>query len=88
MIDAYFVYVLRNPAMKRYIGLTADISKRLEQHNAGASKWTSRNGPWELVWQQGPMRLTEARKLENRLKRQKGGIGFRALTGLRPSSGS
>jgi putative endonuclease len=88
MIEAYFVYVLRNPAMKHYIGLTAHVAKRLEQHNAGISKWTGRHGPWKLVWQQGPMRLTEARKLENWLKHQKGGIGFRAFTGLPTSSGS
>jgi putative endonuclease len=86
--DNYSVYVLRNPAGKFYIGLTEDVTRRLTDHNTGQSKWTNKYGPWELAWQKGPMTLMEARKLENWLKRQKGGIGFHAFTGLRSSSGS
>jgi putative endonuclease len=78
----YWVYVLLNPFGQFYIGLTSDIAKRVAQHNSGQSKWTAKNGPWELAWQRGPMSLTEARKLENRLKRQHGGKGFFVLTGL------
>ncbi len=78
----YWVYVLCNPTGKLYIGLTEDVARRLNDHNTGRSKWTSKFGPWQRVWQQGPMSLTEARKLENWLKRQKGGIGFYAFAGL------
>jgi len=89
MSDAqYWVYVLRNPASKLYIGLTEDVACRLEQHNSGVSKWTKKHGPWKLAWQKGPMALGEARKLENLLKRQKGGTGFYKLTGLQPCSSS
>lgn len=84
----YWVYVLRNASDKLYIGLTDDVERRLGDHNAGRSKWTSKFGPWARVWQKGPMTLTEARKLEIWLKRQKGGIGFYAFTGLHRSSGS
>ena len=84
----YWVYVLRNAAGKFYIGVTTDVSKRLEQHNNGESKWTARYRPWTLVWTQGPMSLTDARKMENRLKSQRGGNGFFVLTGLTRSSGS
>ena len=80
--ENYWVYVLRNPAGRIYTGMTSDVARRVTEHNAGQSKWTSKFGPWELVWQQGPISLTEARKLENRLKRQRGGRGFFALTGL------
>ena len=86
--ENYWVYVLRNPAGKFYIGLTEDVARRLTDHNTGRSKWTKKFGPWELVWQRGPMTLTEARKLENWLKAQKGGNGFHTFTGLRSSSGS
>ena len=85
---AYWVYVLRNPEGKFYIGLTDDVGRRLNDHNSGQSKWTRKFGPWEVVWQKGPMTLTEARRLENWLKRQKCGVGFYAFTGLRRSSGS
>ena len=84
----YFVYVLQNPTGKFYIGLTEDVAVRLSQHNAGISKWTKGKGPWLAVWQRGPMTLSEARRLENQLKRQKGGDGFYQLTGLARCSGS
>ena len=84
----YRVYVLRNLSGRLYIGLTDDLERRLADHNAGKSKWTAKHGPWDRVWQSGPMTLTEARKLENRLKRHRGGIGFYTFTGLQRSSGS
>ncbi len=85
---AYQVYVVQNPGGKFYIGLTNDVARRLNDHNTGLSKWTSKFRPWKLVWQKGPMSLGAARKLESLLKRQKGGVGFYTLTGLRNSSGS
>jgi predicted GIY-YIG superfamily endonuclease len=89
MIDKrYWVYVLQNLSGKFYIGLTDNMERRLTDHNTGVSKWTKKRGPWELAWQKGPMSLTDARKLENWLKRQKGGNGFFNLTGLRTASGS
>jgi putative endonuclease len=46
----YRVYVLQNDASKYYIGLSEDVSVRLGEHNAGASRWTRAKGPWQLVW--------------------------------------
>ena len=83
MTDArYWVYVLRNRADKFYIGVSDNVTRRLSDHNAGRSKWTSKFRPWELVWQTGPMSLSQARQMESLLKRQKGGMGFYQLTGL------
>ena len=87
----YQVDVIQNSEGRFYIGLSEDITKRLEDHNTGVSKWTKYRGPWKLVWQSEAQSLTEARKLENRLKAQKGGDGFYRLTGLsrtQASSGS
>ncbi len=78
----YQVYVLRNLQGRRYIGLSEDVSRRLAQHNAGVSQWTSRRGPWSLVWTSERLTLTQARQLESYLKRQKGGVGFARVTGL------
>jgi len=86
--EQYWVYVLRNPRGRIYIGLSEDIARRVEQHNTGVSKWTKQRGPWELLWQQGPMTLGDARRLESLLKRQKGGDSFYRLTNLPRSSGS
>jgi putative endonuclease len=79
---AYRVYVLQNHAGKFYIGLTDDLPRRVDQHNSGASKWTKGKGPWVLRWQSEMLSLGDARRMENALKRQKGGSGFYKMTGL------
>jgi len=85
---AYRVYVIQNREGKFYIGVSDDAARRVEQHNSGQSRWTKGRGPWTIVWQSDDLSLSEARKLENRLKRQKGGHGLFHLVGVRPSSGS
>ena len=80
---AYQVYLIENPAGRTYIGLSDDVGRRLRDHNDGVSKWTSSRGPWELKWQSTPFdTLGKARRLGNRLKRQKGGVGLQALLDL------
>ena len=86
--NVYQVYVIRNSAGKFYIGLSENVSRRLEQHNQGVSKWTRHRGPWSLIWTSESLSLSEARKFENRLKRQKGGVGFGLLIGQRSASGA
>ncbi len=46
-----FVYVIVSVAdpQRRYVGLTWDVSKRLQSHNEGQSLQTSRHRPWRLV---------------------------------------
>jgi len=48
----YYCYVLYSPVSgKHYIGITENVSKRLEAHNNGISKWTKRYaGSWKLIW--------------------------------------
>ena len=82
MPQPYRVYVLRNPLGKSYVGLSDDVPRRLEQHNRGESRWTKNHRPWTLVWHSEDLSLTDARKLENRLKRQGRGKGFYSITGL------
>jgi putative endonuclease len=85
MPAAYRVYVLQNHAGRFYVGVTADVKQRLAEHNAGRSRWTRGKGPWVLRWQSEKLPLGDARRLENALKRQKGGSGFYNMTGLRRS---
>lgn len=45
------VYVLRsvrNPE-RHYVGLTADLSKRVDCHNAGQNAHTATDRPWSVV---------------------------------------
>jgi putative endonuclease len=82
MSAAYRVYVLENREGRFYTGLTDDVARRVEQHNDDESRWTRGRGPWRVVWQSAELSLTDARKLENRLKRQGRGKGFYSITGL------
>jgi putative endonuclease len=83
---AYRVYVIQNREGKFYIGLSDDAERRVQQHDRGESRWTKGRGPWAIVWQSEELSLTDARKLENRLKRQGRGKGFYAITGLHRDS--
>ena len=82
----YRVYVIQSGEGRFYIGLSDDVVRRVKQHNRGQSRWTKGRGPWKIVWQSEELSLTDARKLENRLKRQGRGKGFYAITGLHRSS--
>ena len=49
--DQRFVYVLRSlhdPA-RHYVGLTSDVARRLEWHNAGQNAHTAKNRPWRVL---------------------------------------
>ena len=83
MAAAYRVYVLQNPKEFRYIGFSENVGLRVQQHNSGLTPPTRAKGPWELVWQSDQLDLSDARRLEMNLKRQKGGNGFYQLTGMR-----
>jgi putative endonuclease len=83
-----WVYVIQNAEGRFYIGMTTDLEARLSDHNDGVSKWTKHRGPWKLIWSQECASIGEARKLENKLKRQGRGSGFYRMIGLAPPSGS
>ena len=46
----YIVYILASKqyAYRIYIGLTENISQRVDEHNAEKSPYTRKYGPWEL----------------------------------------
>ena len=46
----YYVYILRSEshAKQKYIGLAADLKRRLKNHNCGKSPHTSKFCPWIL----------------------------------------
>jgi putative endonuclease len=86
-LDAkYQVYLLENSVGRHYIGLSEDVAARLAQHNSGESKWTAKYRPWKSAWVSRFLTLSDARRLENILKRQKGGDGINSL--LRDFAGS
>ncbi|MEM6821734.1 MAG: GIY-YIG nuclease family protein [Verrucomicrobiota bacterium] len=75
----YRVYVIENPQKRRYIGISENVKRQLADHNEGLSRWTKGRGPWNIQWKSIELSLTEARKLENKMKKQKGGRGLSVL---------
>jgi putative endonuclease len=49
-MDKRFVYILRSLAARdrRYVGLTANVARRLDAHNQGLTPSTARCRPWAL----------------------------------------
>ena len=46
----YWLYVLRSlQTGKSYIGIAADVAKRLQEHNSKSGRWTSAYKPW-VIW--------------------------------------
>jgi putative endonuclease len=66
----YFVYSIQslpNPH-KFYIGLTTDINRRLEEHNAGKSVHTNKHTPWILMSYTAFTDKSKAQRFESYLK--------------------
>ena len=47
----FYVYLIKSVSHpeQKYIGMTDDLKKRLQDHNSGYSIYTSKYTPWELV---------------------------------------
>lgn len=66
----YYVYILYSENSNIYYkGYTEDVSKRLREHNEGLSRYTSNQGPWELVYQKMFHTKREALLEEKRIKK-------------------
>jgi len=47
----HYVYLLESDSVRghRYIGLSADLKRRVAEHNSGKSLHTAKYRPWHLV---------------------------------------
>jgi len=67
--DKWFVYLLRCGDGSLYTGITKDITRRCEQHNAGtASRYTRSRLPVVLVYQEPQASQSLALKREATIK--------------------
>ena len=68
---SYIVYILFSESSGRYyIGHTQNIGIRLFQHNTGQGNFTSKYGPWNMVWSKTMGSRSEAMKLESKIKKR------------------
>lgn len=69
----YYVYILYSRIKRqRYIGYTDDLRRRIDEHNSGKTKSTILGKPWKLIYYQGFLSKTDARREELFLKSGKG----------------
>ena len=74
----YIVYILisEHHPDRVYIGLTDDISRRVNEHNSDKSSYSRRYGPWNLVTYVTFSQKKKASEFERYLK---SGSGFAFL---------
>ena len=77
---AHFIYIIKSLKDNRYyIGETADLNRRLFEHNEGWVKSTKNRRPFILVYSEE----LESRKFalirEKQIKSYKGGLAFKKL---------
>jgi len=65
------VYILKSDDGRLYIGSTTDLKRRILQHNIGHTPTTKRFSNFKLVFSQEYPNLSQARKIEVRLKKLK-----------------
>ena len=65
----YVVYLIQNEeANKIYIGVTANLKRRLDEHNSGGNKYTTGKGKWNLIYAEAYRSKEDAYLRERRLK--------------------
>lgn len=69
----YFVYILKSlVANKSYVGMTNDLTRRLDEHNSGKHFYTKRYCPWVMIYSEEYDSLKGARAREKYLKSASG----------------
>lgn len=66
----YFVYFIRSLKNKNwvYIGSTSNLEKRIKNHNKGEVHSTKNRKPFELIYHEIYVKLSDARKREKQIK--------------------
>ncbi|OGI65543.1 hypothetical protein A3A95_02910 [Candidatus Nomurabacteria bacterium RIFCSPLOWO2_01_FULL_39_18] len=68
----YYVYFLKSLKDGRYyVGVSNDVTRRLEEHNKGLSKFTAPFSPYELKRVEKFVKIEDAYKRENFIKKKK-----------------
>ena len=81
------VYILFSKKLNKfYIGVSVDIDRRLNEHNSGKSKFTSRGVPWQLMYTEVFPTLIEAKKRELQIKKRKSRIYLQELINCNSSN--
>ena len=76
----WFLYIIYSSSIDRYyVGVSSDITIRIERHNAGWGRYTKRGIPWVLKYKEEYESKSDAIKRENEIKRKKSRIYIESL---------
>ena len=65
----YYVYLLKSTRYDwKYIGVTADLRVRVQQHNSGEVFSTKARAPYKLIYYEAYLNKEEAQERERMLK--------------------
>jgi putative endonuclease len=65
----YYVYILWSEQLQKYyVGSSNNLNDRMQRHNAGQGKYTSKGVPWILKWSITFPARGEAFRLEQKIK--------------------
>ena len=79
-MDKHYIYIIKSLSDGSfYIGYSADIDRRLTEHNSGKSLYTRRKMPWRLVYFEVFATKSEALKREKFLKAQRNHLFYEQL---------
>ncbi|MBL0912756.1 MAG: GIY-YIG nuclease family protein [Bacteroidia bacterium] len=69
-MSTFFVYIIYSPSRGIYYkGFSEDPVRRLQEHHADKSRYTSGKGPWEMVYLKNYSTKREALIAEKKIKR-------------------
>jgi len=78
----FYVYILYSERLgKRYIGSTANLKTRIEEHNSGKSVYSSKGIPWKLIYYEAFLNKSDALREEKFLKTGQGRERIKYLPG-------
>ena len=73
----YYVYIIKSTVNSTiYCGYSSDLKQRIEDHNAGKSKYTSKFKPWKLVYYEAYTLRSDAIIRERKLKKNRNVMAF------------
>jgi len=70
----FWVYILRNPEGRFYVGHTDNLDERVRNHNRTdkiAGKFTRKHAPWILMWSEQHPDRSSAMRREREIKNWK-----------------
>ena len=69
---SYYTYILRSGSTGRfYVGHTANLAKRIAEHNNNRTFSIKNRGPWEVIYTQEFSTRAAASQREREIKRMK-----------------